>query len=172
LFIGTGHVFSVFGCHVRAEPFGGIMSFRVMQYWPRRAVLAGALAMPLASGLIPEKAVAQYTYDDILPKRTEAILRINPTVSNTTEVAIGARAAIGRAELGMERTGVAATGATLGKVGGAIAAEQTRAAADLATRVPAQGRARAAAVQAGTAEPPVAGLDHTAVIDSHEADPQ
>jgi hypothetical protein len=39
------------------------MSLRVTQCWPRRAVLAGALAVPLAGGLIPQQARAQYIYD-------------------------------------------------------------------------------------------------------------
>jgi hypothetical protein len=41
-----------------------VMSFRVTQSWPRRAVFAGALAtVLLAFGVMPPPAAAQYVYD-------------------------------------------------------------------------------------------------------------
>jgi hypothetical protein len=108
----------------------------------------------------------------ILPKRTRAILRTGHTINDTTEVAIGARAIVGRTAVGVERTGVVAIGATLGEVTGMIGEGQTRAAADLAAcGAPALGRARPGALQAGMAEPTTAGLDRTAVIGS-KADPR
>jgi hypothetical protein len=107
----------------------------------------------------------------ILLKRTQAILRTRPTINDTTEVAIGARA-VGRTAVGVERTGVVAIGATLGEVTGMIGEGQTRAAADLAVAgALAPGRARAAVVQAGTVEPTIAGSDHTAVTGSRRRTP-
>jgi hypothetical protein len=107
-----------------------------------------------------------------LRNHTQPIPRIRLTASDTTE-AIGARAAIGRTALGAERTGVAAIGATLGKVTGTIAGGLTRVVTDLAAcGAPVLGRARPAALQAGMAEPTIAGLDHTAVIGSSKADPR
>jgi hypothetical protein len=55
---------------------------------------------------MPQQAAAQYAYDygymvirdraiRILPKRTQAIPRIRPTVGSTTLTAIGAQAATG-----------------------------------------------------------------------------
>jgi hypothetical protein len=104
----------------------------------------------------------------ILPKRTRAIPRIRPTLGSTTGTAIGAQAAMGRAALGVKRAGVAAIVVLLARMAGLIAEGRTRVVSDLtAATVLAEVSARAAAVQGGTEEPTIAGLDHTAVIDSH-----
>jgi hypothetical protein len=94
--------------------------------------------------------------------RTQPTPRIHLTVSDTTEAAIGARAAIGRTALGAERTGVAAIGVMLARVAGRIVAEQMKVVVDRA----AVARAAVAktAVPGGTAAPIIAGLAHTEVI--------
>jgi hypothetical protein len=109
------------------------MSFHAKQSWSQRAVPAGLVTALLAFGTMPQPAAAQYVYDygyiyarpAYYPRdRTQPTPRIHLTVSDTTEAAIGARAAIGRTALGAERTGAAVIGVTLGKVAGRIAAEQ------------------------------------------------
>src|SRR5262245_7814480 len=101
----------------------------------------------------------------MLPK-ARAIPRTHPTVGSTTATAIGAHAAMGRAALGVKTAGVAAIVVLLARMAGLIAEGRTGAVADLAATVLAEVRARVAAAQAGTEEPPIAGLDHMAVIDS------
>jgi hypothetical protein len=104
----------------------------------------------------------------ILPKPTQAIPRIRPTVGSTTGTAIGAQAATGRVALGVKRAGVAVIVVLPARIVGAIAEGRARVVADLAAAtVLAEGRAKAAAaVRAGTGEPPIAGLDHMAVTGS------
>ena len=101
----------------------------------------------------------------MLPK-AQAIPRIHPTVGNTTVTAIGAKATMGRAALGVKRAGATAIVVLLARMAGLIAEGWTGIVADLAAVAMAEVRARVAAAQAGTEEPPIAGLDHMAVIDS------
>jgi hypothetical protein len=71
----------------------------------------------------------------------------------------------GPGAVGIKRAGIAVIVVLLAGIAGPTAADQTRVVADLAVDTAlAEGRARAAAVQAGTVEPIIAGLDHTAVI--------
>jgi hypothetical protein len=155
------------------------MSFRVTQCWPRRAVLAGALAMPLAGGLIPQQAMAQYTYD-------YGFGYPGPAYSYSPQAYPGYPFYQSYGQQyhrggdwgsGGDRLDRAWNGEDWGRGDrsdarqghGSHRRKQTRAAADLAAAtVPALGRVRAAAVQARRAEPTIAGLDHTAVIDSRE----
>jgi hypothetical protein len=69
----------------------------------------------------------------------------------------------------VKRAGVAVIVVLAARIVGLIAEGRRRVVADLAAAtVLAEGRAKAAAVavQAGTVEPPIAGLDHMAVIGS------